>query len=549
MYLDITKKGKYKRVLLRDSYRKDGKVSHHTIANLSSCPQEEIDAIDFALKHKKHLDRLVDVDEKRERQGLSVGAVLTIHRIADELGIIDALGSSRQGKLALWQVIARVIDQGSRLSATRLAATHAACDVLGLDSFNEDSLYENLKWLSHNQASVEDKLLRDAYPGDPPALYLYDVTSSYLEGEHNFFAAFGYSRDGKKGKMQIVVGLLCDHEGRPLSIEVFAGNTKDTATFAAQMQKVKTRFKAKHVILVGDRGMIKSQQVKDMLGSEFHYITAITKPQIEKLLADGTFDMSLFDQELAEVVDAEEKIRYVLRRNPLRTSEVGMGRIRKLDAVDNFAAKQTQYLKEHPKASPEAAERRVAAYVHKLKAGAMTAIRRDGRALTVVRDADAVAEAGKLDGCYVLKSDVSVAVADKETLHDRYKDLAQVEWAFRTSKTGELELRPVFVHTKESTQGHVFVVMLSYLIVRELARRWEALNVTVEEGIDELDNLCSFDVVVNGKVLCQKIPEPRKSTRKLLDAAGVILPEVLVSRGVNVATRKKLMDNRKKKRG
>ena len=539
MYLDKTKTGKYVRVLLRDSYRKNGKVSHHTIANLSGFPQEEIDAIEFALKHKKHLDRLVDIDEKRERQGLSVGAVLAIHKIADELGIVDALGPSRQGKLALWQVIARVIDQGSRLSATRLASTHAACDVLGLDGFNEDSLYENLKWLSFKQKEIEDKLLRVAYPDAPPALYLYDVTSSYLEGEHNFFAAFGYNRDGKKGKRQIVVGLLCDPKGRPLSIEVFAGNTNDTGTFASQIEKVKNRFKAKDVILVGDRGMIKSQQIKDLLGSEFHYITAITKPQIEKLLAEGTFDMSLFDQELAEVVDGKAGIRYVLRRNPLRAAEVGRGRVSKLDAVDAFAAKQTQYLKKHPKASPEAAERRVVARVGKLKASAMVSIKRDGRTVMAIRDADAVAEGGKLDGCYVLKSDVSATVAGKETLHDRYKDLAQVEWAFRTSKTGELEMRPVYVHTKESTQGHVFVVMLSYLIIQELAKRWGALNATVEEGIDELDALCSFDVVINGKVLCQKIPEPRGSTRKLLEAAGIILPEVLVSRGIKCSHQKK----------
>ena len=178
----------------------------------------------------------------------------------------------------------------------------------------------------------------------------------------------------------------------------------------------------------------------------------------------------------------------------------------------------------------------------------MVSVKRDGGILTVARDGDAVAESGKLDGCYVLKSDVAAAVADKETLHDRYKDLAQVEWAFRTSKTGELEMRPVYVHTKESTQGHVFVVMLSYLIIQELAKRWGALNATVEEGIDELDALCSFDVVINGKVLCQKIPEPRGSTRKLLEAAGIILPEVLVSRGINVATRKKLMDSRQNKR-
>jgi len=171
--------GKYTCYLLRETYREYGQVKHRTIANLSGCSEEEIQAMRLALRHKKDLSELVSVTEAVSlRQGLSVGAVWLIFDMARQLGIVEALGNSRQGKLALWQVIARVIDQGSRLSAVRLAGSHAACDILGLGPFNEDDLYENLDWLDKNQPKIEDRLFKLSYPEKKPGLYLYDVTSS-----------------------------------------------------------------------------------------------------------------------------------------------------------------------------------------------------------------------------------------------------------------------------------------------------------------------------------------------------------------------------------
>src|SRR4029450_1238140 len=184
----------------------------------------------------------------------------------------------------MWQVMSRLIDQGARLSAVRLAMSHTACDVLGVGPFDEDALYDNLDWLAHRQATVEDKLFAQRTKTKSVSLFLYDVTSSYLEGTHNELAAFGYNRDGKKGKRQIVIGLLCDEDGHPVSIEVFPGNTQDPHTFAAQLAKVKTRFGVHEITFVGDRGMIKGQQIEDLAQQGLHYITAITKPQIETLL-------------------------------------------------------------------------------------------------------------------------------------------------------------------------------------------------------------------------------------------------------------------------
>src|ERR671919_329416 len=309
MYVDVStlhRHGKtYTRSLLRESYREGGKVKHRTLANLSQCSPQEIEAIRLALRHKQALEELGVIAEAIAlQQGLSLGAVWLVYDLARQLGLEKALGPSRQGKLALWQIIARLIDQGSRLSAVRLAAHHAACEVLGLECFDEEDLYANLDWLSAHQAGIEERLFR--FPSKEPAsgLFLYDVTSSYLEGKHNELGAFGYNRDGKRGKRQLVIGLLCNGAGRPLSIEVFAGNTQDPTTFASQVKKVAERFGGGEVTFVGDRGMIKSQQIQALGERQFHYITAITKPQIEALLKGGVLQLDLFDETLAKELAA-----------------------------------------------------------------------------------------------------------------------------------------------------------------------------------------------------------------------------------------------------
>src|SRR4030095_9764322 len=266
MYIDtshITRVGKtYTRHLLRESYRAHGKVLHRTIANVSQCSEAEIAALRLALRHKEALEHLGTIqDAVTLKQGVSFGAVWTVYHVARRLGIEQALGTTRAGKLALWQVMARVINQGSRLSAVRLAMAHAACDVLGLGPFDEDALYENLDWLASAQAAIEDRLSVQRTTTKPITLFLYDLTSRYWEGTHNALATCGYNRDEKKGNRQIVIGFLCDEGGHPVSIEVFPGNTQDPQTFAAQINKVKARFGVRAITFVGDRGMINGQPI------------------------------------------------------------------------------------------------------------------------------------------------------------------------------------------------------------------------------------------------------------------------------------------------
>jgi len=548
MYIDtsrITRGGKtYTRHLLRESYRAHGKVLHRTIANVSQCSEAEIAALRLALRHKEDLGHLGTLqDAITLQQGLSLGAVWTVYQVARRLGIAQALGTTRAGKLALWQVIARVIDQGSRLSAVRLAMAHAACDVLGVGPFDEEALYENLDWLAEAQARIEDRLFAQRQKTTPVNLFLYDVTSSYLEGTHNELAAFGYNRDGKKGKLQIVIGLLCDEDGHPVSIEVFPGNTQDPHTVAAQVEKLKGRFGVTAITFVGDRGMLKGQQVEDLAQHGFHYITAITKPQIDKLLRTGIFQMELFEQELAEVL-TDEGIRYVLRRNPMRAQEMRDTRHAKLATLQAQVAKQNHYLTAHPRANAQGALQKRVARAEKLRIADWVELTLVERTITLTIKEDAQQKAAQLDGCYVLKTDLTPAQAPKELVHDRYKDLASVEQAFRVCKTVHLEVRPIFVRREARTRAHAFVVMLAYQIIQYLAACWSAFDVTVEEGLHALTTLCLVEVSPPNAPSYHCIPTPRDAIARLLHSADITLPKVFSLSGTHVSTKKKLPSER-----
>jgi len=368
MYIDTSysvQNGKtYVRHLMRDSYREDGKVKHRTIANLSSCSEQEIAALKLALKYKGNLSTLGNLDEIEIKQGIRVGAVFSLKAISDRLGLSQALGFTEPGRLALWQVLSTLIGQGSRMKSVRLAESHAACDVLGLAAFNEDSLYNNLAWLSSKQESIEKRLFKQRYNNTPPQLFLYDVTSSYLEGVHNELAEFGYNRDGKKGKMQLVVGLLTGDDGTPVAVRVFKGNTPDRKTVPQQIRILAESFGVKAITLVGDRGMLKQPEIGMLDDSHFHYITAITKPQIRKLMREGVFQIDLFEEKLCEVMCDE--VRYILRRNPQRVKEIAANREDRMQKVRELTEQQKQYLMNHPRAKIEVAVRKIAEKINQL---------------------------------------------------------------------------------------------------------------------------------------------------------------------------------------
>lgn len=543
-----SKSGKpYVCTLLRESYRQGNRVKNRTIANLSHCKAEEIAALRLALAHKDDLAELGSITESVGlHEGLSVGAVWTVWTVAKRLGLEKALGINRAGKLALWQVMARVIEQGSRLSSVRLAQIHAGCDVLRLArGFDENDLYENLGWLTQHQAEIEKRLFEVRKKKGKTELFLYDVTSSYLEGTCNVLGDWGYNRDGKSGKKQVVVGLLCDEVGEPVSVEVFRGNTSDLKTFANQVKKVGERFGCERVTMVGDRGMIKSGQIDQLKEAGFYYITALTKAQIKKLTTSGVIQLSWFDERVCEV--AKDGVRYVLRRNPRRAEEVSFNRQQKRASIAKLVEKKNGYLAAHPRAKVEVALREVQSKTVRLKVDGWLSVEAKGLNLHLEDDGQALAEESLLDGCYAIKSDVPKRYADEQTIHDRYKDLTLVERAFRTSKTAQLEMRPWYVRIEKSTRGHALVVMLSYLIIRHLQQAWSQLDITVEEGLKQLTTLCSMQVIVKGKASCHQIPNPRAQSTALLKAADIHIPKVLPHLGARVVTRKKLTDRRIKR--
>jgi hypothetical protein len=289
--------------------------------------------------------------------------------------------------------------------------------------------------------------------------------------------------------------------------------------------------------------MIKSGQIAELAKVGFHYITAITKPQIETLLKAGILQMELFDSAVCEV--AQDGVRYVLRRNPVRAEELAASRADKQARVEQLMVKRNGYLREHLRAAVATAEKAVRARIQRLKIDDWLQVEVQGRTLVLRVDSGARQEAAQLDGCYVIKTDLPVSAASKQEVHDRYKDLTQVEQAFRTCKTTHLETRPIHVRTEAHTRAHVLVVMLAYLIRRVLSRAWAALDLTVEEGLQQLKALSSTEMKSNDGGSCLRIPTPNPACRDLLQALDIRLPDVLPNVKVRVDTRKKLQERRK----
>jgi transposase len=541
----------YTSILLRESYRVGSTVKSKTLAVLTRLPAHVLEAVRRAVAQPAgSLSNLADASDHslRLRQGQSFGALWTVDQTARQLGIQKALGVTHEAELSYWQVLARVLRPGASLLAmVRLASTCAAAALLGWRlAFTEDDLYANGTWLEGRHAVIERRLwqARPARPKDQ--LFLYDVTSSYLEGEYNALAAWGYNRDHKENKKQLVVGLLTDSQGEPVSIQVYRGNTSDLKTFGQQVHKIKRQLGCEGVTLVGDRGMIRTDQKAAALEAEFHFVTALTKPQIQKLLADKVLQLEFFEEQVHEVL-GEDGRRYVLRRNPARQTELRRMREQKQQALEAALRKANTYLEEHPRAKAATQRRHLAARLESFKVQDWLKLTVRRQRLVLSLDAPGLQAAAQLDGCYVVETDLKPAQADAQTIHDRYKDLAFVERDFRTLKTGHLEFRPWFVCTADNTQAHALTSMLALKVRRHLERAWWPLEVTVEEGLRELEKLCVMELVhrQSGKVVARQVPEPAPLQKQLLQALKLELPITVPEAEVTVGTRKKINQVRK----
>lgn len=516
-------------ILLRESYREDGKVKSRTLANLTHWKPERIEALRRALKGD--FDDLIGHGEVV--CGLVFGVLFVLKAIADRLGLTRAMGRVLFARLALFLVLARVAHQGSRLSAVRWAENHAVSEVLDLPVFDEDQLYAALDWLCTYQETIENRLYRSYVKkhGTPPALVLYDVTSAYLEGTKNELAAFGYDRDKKRGKMQIVVGLLTAMDGDPLAVKVFKGNSSDSQTIGEQIDLLRRRFGITEVVFVGDRGMVKSNGKAALGQAGFKYITALTDPQIRRLLKTHVLQPDLFDETVHEV--EHEGLRYVLRRNEATRRKEALRREDKLRRLMAKVEKRNAFVRSSNRANPEAGLNKLFSWLiaHKLTSFVSLSIK--DREIVVDIDKEAMADDALLDGCYVIETDVESTLMDTQTVHDRFLDLQSVERDFRTLKTTLLEIRPIFLRKETRTRAHVFVAMLALKIVREMRRCLVAefgttdddkMAVTVEDALATLGRFCLETYRMNDKVSFVRLPLPDERQARILAALGTPLP-------------------------
>ncbi len=413
----------------------------------------------------------------------------------------------------------------------RWVRNHAVKEILGLNSFDEDDLYSALDWMEENQESIEKKLYKRYVKdnGAPPVLVLYDVTSSYLEGEMNELAEYGYNRDKKKGKKQIVIGLLTGPDGEPLSIEVFRGNTSDPTTVNHQIEKLIYRFAIDEVVFVGDRGMVKSKGKEAIKAQQgLHYITALTDPQIRKLLKTGVFQTELFDVDVVEVAGEKGK-RYVLRRCEVRQRKEHHRREDKIANLIEAVKERNQFVSGSTRAKPEAGLKQLESWSKQHKISSFIDLYLENNQIKMIIDEKNQEEDALLDGCYVVETDVSNKAMDKKNIWDRYGDLQNVERDFRRMKTTLIEVRPIFVRKEGRTRGHVFISMLSLKIARLMeARLYNEFQttresddaVTVEDAMDALSRLCLQHYQI-GRLTVTGLPKPDDYQQKILDALAV----------------------------
>lgn len=513
-------------ILLRESYREGSKVRTRTLANLTSWAPERVEALDRALKGE------FDNCSGDMISGAIFGVLFALKQLADQVGITQVLGSARESQLALFLILARIAHGGSRLSAVRWADQHAAGDVLGLSTFDEDDLYEALDWLANQQEEIERALYR-AYverEGKPPMLVLYDVTSSYFEGECNELGRYGYNRDGKRGKLQIVIGMLTADDGEPLAVRVFEGNTADPSTLASQITMLKASFGIDEVVMVGDRGMIKAKG-KDALAAEgFRYISALTDAQVRTLLKQGVLQPDLFDQHLCEV--ALDNKRLILRRNDAVRIRETRRRADKLAQLQQKIAERNRFVEQSPRAN---AQKGLSALQQSLKRHKLTqfvTLTLNERSIDCSINEAAQAEDALLDGCYILETDVPAALMAAKTVDERYRDLQKVERNFRTIKTTFLEIRPIFVRKANRTKAHVFVAMLALKITRHFEACLRAVfattdndphAITTDDALVALGRLTYLYQTHHGKRIVH-LPRPDEHQANILRALGITFP-------------------------
>ena len=469
-------------ILLRESFRQGGKVRKRTLANLSKWPPALVDGLKVLLKGGAALAAPADaVDILRSHPHGHVAAVLgTLRKLRLDRTLATAPSPQRQRAVAL--VAARILAPGSKLATARGLAADTARDslaeVLGIDDADENDLYAAMDWLLDRQAAVETRLAKRHLADG--ALVLYDLTSTYFEGRCCPLAKRGYSRDGKRGKLQIVFGLLCDRHGCPVAVEVFDGNTADPKTLTAQIDKLRGRFGLNRVVLVGDRGMLTDARIRDEVRpAGLDWISALRAPAIRRLANAGAVQTSLFDEtDLIEIrSDDFPGERLMVCRNPLLGERRARKREELLRATEGLldaVAAATRRCKGPLKGADKIALR-VGKVVGKYKMAKHFELDIGERAFGYSRKADGIAAEAALDGIYIVRTSLPPDELGAAAAVAAYKGLSVVERAFRSYKTVDLKVRPIYHYADRRVRAHVFLCMLAYYVEWHMRQRLKPL--------------------------------------------------------------------------
>jgi hypothetical protein len=481
----------YESVLVRRTYRDGAKVRHETLANLSALPAETVSAIEATLKG----ERLVPAGQAvRITAAAPHGHVAAVHAAAVTLGLPALLGpAGRQRDLALALIISRVVAPASKLSTLTWWADVTLGADLGVADASTDDIYAAMDWLGHRQDAIEAKLAaRHLAPEpNPSRMALFDLSSSWLEGSQCPLAARGYSRDGKKGKLQIEYGLLTDPDGRPVAVRVFPGSTGDPSAFTAIADVVRKKFGLAQMVMVGDRGMITGARIAALNqagdGTQqpdpYGWITALRAPAIRKLMADdGPLQLSLFDeQDLAEITsDDFPGERLIACRNPVLAAERARKRQDLLAATDKLLAPIIARVQAGRLAGAGPIGVEAGKVISRYKTGKHFAVTITDATLAVTRKQDQIDAEAALDGFYVLRTPVPAHEMDAAAVVTAYKNLKYVERDFRHIKSDDLDLRPVFHRLEERVRAHVLICMLACYLTWHLRRAWAPLTFTDE---------------------------------------------------------------------
>jgi hypothetical protein len=471
--------------LLRETYREDGKVKKRTLANITHWPGGKIEALRRLLRddYAPHESR-ADLKLMRSLPHGHVAAALGMLR---KLGLDDLLAQGqRQGArtvaLVAALVLARLLDPASKLTTARLlnatTATSSLGTVLGLGKVDEQELYDALDWLLAQQERIEAALARRHLSHG--TLVLYDVSSTYFEGRTCELAKFGHNRDGKSGKLQIVFGLLCAKDGCPVAIEVFDGNVADPATLANQVKKLKERFALERVVLVGDRGMITEARIEEVLKpAGLDWITTLRAPAIRSLAEAGSLQLSLFDErDLATITSLDYPgERLVACRNPLLADERARKREDLLVATEKklAAIAARVHRAKKPLRGKDKIALAIGRVVDKYKMAKHFDLNITDDRFTFARNTTKISAEAALDGVYVVRTTVTEAVLDQTATVTAYKQLSTAERAFRSLKTVDLEVRPIYHRRADRVRAHVFLCMLAYYVEWHMRQKLKSI--------------------------------------------------------------------------